>query len=243
MNNAPCQGTGGGLIAARRRAGRLAVALVVAVAIATPSAQAAVGKGSSVVAEASGRGVAVFRKPGARKPFTTFANPTPHGARLVFLVKQRRRGWEQVYLPTRPNGSTGWIRDDQVTLASNPYRIDISLGRHTLTLYKGERVIHREPAGVGRSVTATPTGTYYIVELLAQTNPAGAYGPYAFGLSAHSNVLYSFGGGPGQIGLHGTNEPGRLGTDVSHGCIRISNAGITRLAKVLPLGTPVRIAR
>jgi lipoprotein-anchoring transpeptidase ErfK/SrfK len=241
MNDASRQGTGGGLLA-RRRAGRLAVALVVAVTLA-PAAHAAGGNGSSVVAEASGRGVAVFRKPGARKPFTTFANPTPHGARLVFLVKQRRRGWEQVYLPTRPNGSTGWIRDDQVMLASDPYRIDISLGRHTLTLYKGGRVVHREPAGVGRSVTATPTGMYYIVELLAQMNPSGAYGPYAFGLSAHSNVLYSFGGGPGQIGLHGTNEPGRLGTDVSHGCIRISNAGVTRLAKILPLGTPVRIAR
>jgi lipoprotein-anchoring transpeptidase ErfK/SrfK len=71
---------------------------------------------------------------------------------------------------------------------------------------------------------------------------AGAYGPYAFGLSAHSNVLYSFGGGPGQIGLHGTNNPASLGTNASHGCIRISNAGITKLARLLPLGTPVTIS-
>jgi lipoprotein-anchoring transpeptidase ErfK/SrfK len=62
-------------------------------------------------------------------------------------------------------------------------------------------------------------------------------------LSAYSDVLYSFGGGPGQIGLHGTNEPSALGTNVSHGCIRISNVAITQLARILPLGTPVQIIR
>ena len=89
----------------------------------------------------------------------------------------------------------------------------------------------------------TPTGTFYITELLKQSNAQGAYGPYAFGLSAFSNVLQSFGGGPGQIGLHGTNEPGVLGTSASHGCIRVSNTIIVRLAGLLPLGTPVVIAK
>ena len=102
-------------------------------------------------------------------------------------------------------------------------------------------MVQRERAGVGRSVVPTPAGTYYLAELLAQPNPNGIYGPYAFGLSAFSNVLYSFGGGPGEIGIHGTNNPASLGTNASHGCIRISNAGITKLARILPLGTPVRI--
>jgi lipoprotein-anchoring transpeptidase ErfK/SrfK len=55
-------------------------------------------------------------------------------------------------------------------------------------------------------------------------------------------VLFSFGGGPGQIGLHGTNAPRLLGRDVSHGCVRMRNQAITRLARMLPLGTPVRIS-
>jgi lipoprotein-anchoring transpeptidase ErfK/SrfK len=79
------------------------------------------------------------------------------------------------------------------------------------------------------------------VELLKQPDRWGLYGPYAVGLSAPSNVLYSFGGGPGQVGIHGTNEPWALGADVSHGCVRISNAAISRLAALLPLGTPVEI--
>jgi lipoprotein-anchoring transpeptidase ErfK/SrfK len=112
-----------------------------------------------------------------------------------------------------------------------------------VNVYKRNRLVHSERAGVGRSVLPTPSGTYFIVSLLKQPNPHGAYGPYAFGLSAYSNVLQSFGGGPGQIGLHGTDNPGGLGTNVSHGCIRIGNAGITRLARMLPLGTRVVIKR
>jgi lipoprotein-anchoring transpeptidase ErfK/SrfK len=57
-------------------------------------------------------------------------------------------------------------------------------------------------------------------------------------------VLTHFGaGGRGEIGLHGTNHPELLGQDVSHGCIRIANRDIRRLSKILPLGTPVEIAR
>jgi lipoprotein-anchoring transpeptidase ErfK/SrfK len=173
----------------------------------------------------------------------TFANPTADGVPVTFLVKERRPGWERVYLPMRPNGSTGWVRDSSVTLLRDPYRVVVSLTSHTIRVWRGDRLIHEEPVGVGRTVTPTPTGTYFLVELFEQSDSSGLYGPYAFGTSAFSDALYSFGGGPGQIGLHGTNAPGALGTDVSHGCIRISNAGITTLAHLLPLGTPITITR
>ena len=97
------------------------------------------------------------------------------------------------------------------------------------------------PIGVGRGVTPTPVGRYFLVELIKLKKPRGLYGPYAFGTSAFSNVLFSFGGGPGQIGIHGTNYLAGIGTNVSHGCIRMSNRNITKLAHMLPLGTPVTI--
>ncbi len=84
-----------------------------------------------------------------------------------------------------------------------------------------------------------PLGLFYLTELLAPTN--SGYGPYAYGLSAFSDVLTSFGGGPGQIGLHGTADAASIGHSVSHGCIRLTNTDITTLAKLLPLGTPVHI--
>ena len=73
--------------------------------------------------------------------------------------------------------------------------------------------------------------------------PEGAYGPFAFGLALHSDTLSEFGTGDGQVGIHGTNAPGTVGGDVSHGCIRVANAVVTRLARRLPLGTPVTITR
>jgi lipoprotein-anchoring transpeptidase ErfK/SrfK len=198
---------------------------------------------SSVVAEAVGGAVTVYRAPAPAHVLLALPNPAPGGQTRVFLVKSRRRGWEQIYLPLRPNGSTGWVKAADVRLSLDPYRVNVSLSAHTVSVWRNSVLFSRYRAGVGTSATPTPTGRYYLVELLRQPAPDGPYGPYAFGLSAYSTVLSSFGGGPGQIGLHGTNAPAQLGTDVSHGCVRIDNAAITRLAHVLPLGTPVTITR
>ena len=196
---------------------------------------------SNIVAQARGPRVAIYAKAHGKHPVRWLTNPTRDGAPLVFLVENRVVGWDQVLLPVRPNESTGWVRERAVALSNDPYRVDVSLTRHRVVVWNGRRKIVDTPAGVGRSVVPTPRGTYFITELLKQPNPNSAYGPYAFGLSAFSNVYFSFGGGPGAIGLHGTDDPAALGTDVSHGCIRVANAVITRLAGLLPLGTPVRI--
>ena len=84
-------------------------------------------------------------------------------------------------------------------------------------------------------------GVAFLKELLKPSNPKGSYGPYAYGLSGYSNVLNEFLGGDGQIGIHGTNDPSSVGKNVSHGCIRMKNAAITKLAKMLPLGVPVQM--
>ena len=197
---------------------------------------------ASVVAHAAQKLVPVYASPTAKRPLRVLRNPTPQGGPLVFLVKSRVPGWEQVRLAVRPNGSTGWVRDSALTLELDPYRVVVSLSRHDVTVWNDDRKVLQVPAGVGRTVLPTPRGTYYITELLKQPDPAGFYGPYAFGLSAFSYVLYHYGGGDGEVGLHGTDNPAGLGTDVSHGCIRVSNDAITKLAAMLPLGTPVVIA-
>jgi lipoprotein-anchoring transpeptidase ErfK/SrfK len=161
----------------------------------------------------------------------------------VLLVKRVAGGWLEVYLPQRPNGSTGWIRRREVAVTGDPYLLRVDLRRHRLTLLRRGEVVDRTPIGVGRAVTPTPSGVYYITELFRLTDPGGPYGPYGFGLSANSDVLHEFAGADGQIGIHGTNDPAGIGHDVSHGCIRLRNAEILRLARLLPLGTPVRIVR
>lgn len=169
----------------------------------------------------------------------TLGNPRPSGAPLTMLVLQSSNGWLEVELPVRPNGSRGWISASQVTLHDLQYSLRVSTEQNTLTLYRSTTLLTTYPVATGTGDTPTPHGSFYLTELLAPSN--AGYGPYAFGLSAHSTVLTSFGGGPGQIGLHGTDDTASIGKAASHGCIRMSNADITTLATTLPLGTPITI--
>ncbi len=207
----------------------------------TPPAPVTIpGSSTSYAAWANGSTVQVRSSPGGAV-VRTLSNPIPSGAPLTFLLARRSGDWLRVYLPQRPNGSTGWVRASDVSLHFNPYRVDVSRSAHLVRVYRSGGLVRSYPIGVGTGSTPTPGGTFYLKELIRTTNPGGAYGPYAYGLSGFSNVLTSFGGGDGVIGLHGTNDPSSVGRDVSHGCIRLRNADITALTHLLPLGTPVRI--
>lgn len=149
--------------------------------------------------------------------------------------------WLEVMLPIRPNGTTGWIRVDDVVMYQNRFRVEIDVSdRSLMLLERGETVFTTEIA-IGTGETPTPIGSFFTTVLYEVPDPDGPYGPYAFALSGFSEVLTSFNGGDGLIGIHGTNDPGSLGTEVSHGCIRIPNDLITQMAEMVPLGTPVTI--
>lgn len=174
-------------------------------------------------------------------PITTkLDHPIPSGAPLTFLIKGHEGDWLEVYLPQRPNETTGWISDRGVEIHELPYNIKVSVANKTLDLYEHGTLVQTYPVATGTGGTPTPLGTFYLTELMAPTNVG--YGPYAFGLSGFSEVLSEFAGGPGQIGLHGTNDESSIGQAASHGCIRLANADITALAELLPLGTPVDIS-
>lgn len=196
---------------------------------------------ASVVAAVRSSSIVVHVAPDAKSRSMTLANPLPSGTPLTFLVQESKPGWHRVLLPVRPNQAQGWVRSRDVRLRTLDYRMTVSTGRHELTLYKDGRVVLRTPVGLGAGATPTPGGVFYVKELIRPRNPAGAYGPYAFGLSGYSKVLRDFAGGSGEIGIHGTNEPASVGRNVSHGCIRVRNEVITRLAGMLPLGVPVQI--
>jgi lipoprotein-anchoring transpeptidase ErfK/SrfK len=96
---------------------------------------------------------------------------------------------------------------------------------------------------VGKPSTPTPRGEFFVEEVIAlRRGDVGA--PYALALSARSNVLQEFDGGPGQIALHGLdNVGGRLGTAVSHGCVRLADDAMRRLVVSIAPGVPVTIGR
>ena len=207
----------------------------------------------SVVAQAKDSSIQVFDDASAADPTSRFeggeitaaeATSAP-GIPIVFLVKDpvEASGRYEVYLPVRPNGSTGWVRADDVDITTVDYHVEVTVAEHRIRVFSGDEVMLDEPVGVGTADLPTPGGIYYLKELLQPPNPNGAYGVYAYGLSGFSNELTSFNGGDGVIGIHGTNDPGSIGSDVSHGCIRMNNDAITRMVDEigLPLGTPVEI--
>ncbi len=203
--------------------------------------------GATLVAHALVDQLVAYAGPGSDQIVVRLDNPTDHGGPLVLQAMtspgstQLEFGWIEVLLPVRPNGTTAWIRTTDVDLSVNPYRIEVDVDDFNLTVFRNNAPYLTTPVGIGRGQTPTPEGSFYLAELLRPSNPDGIYGPYAYGLSGYSEVLDSFAGGEGVIGIHGTNEPWAIGTTVSHGCIRVDNTVIEALATFLPLGTPVDI--
>ena len=162
---------------------------------------------------------------------------------LVALLESRRikgKEWVKVRLAKLPNSSVGWVRrSDLGGYRLVRTRLLINRSAFTATLYKAGKKVFRARIGVGQSQWPTPRGEYYIrMKLCCYGN--AVYGPYAFGLSARSPVLTDWPGG-GYIGIHGTNAPGLIPGRISHGCIRLRNGDITRLNRMMPVGTPVSV--
>jgi lipoprotein-anchoring transpeptidase ErfK/SrfK len=149
--------------------------------------------------------------------------------------------WYEVLLPSRPNGSTGWVSSDEVHASRVSTAIVVKLGTHRLTICYQARVVASYPICVGTAKRPTPTGTFYAIGVLIG-DPGDAYGAYAIGTSAFSDTLTDWPGG-GVVGIHGTNNPSSIGRNVSHGCIRLKNSDITQLAQMVSLGTPIYIVK
>jgi lipoprotein-anchoring transpeptidase ErfK/SrfK len=204
-----------------------------------PSGGARSAAGSKI-ARVKGARITVYRsKEGAAQ--RTITSPNDYGVTRVFLVDRDEGAWLRVLLPIRPNGSKGWIKATDVTLAKTSHRVEIDRGAFRFTVYDGDRAVRTGKVATGEAGTPTPPGRYFFTELVKPVDDGGAYGAYAFGLSGFSPALKSFAGGPGQLAVHGTNKPSAIGTRASHGCVRIGNDDITWMAKNLAIGTPVVI--
>lgn len=173
-----------------------------------------------------------------------------HQAQALLVLRSARdangRRWLELELPIRPNSRTGWVPDDYVRLTRTTWWIEVAVARRVVSVFRAGRLVRRFRAVVGAPRTPTPLGLYAVWEKNPQPNPNDFLGPWAIPITALSNVLESYGGGPGRIGLHGRSgeslrDP--LGSAASHGCIRVDNRHITWLARRVPHGTPVLVHR
>lgn len=195
----------------------------------------------ATVADVAVSRIGIYEDMGQAEPPDSLRNPTREGLPLVFLVQQRVGDWLEVQLQTRPNMATAWVKAADVSLREVQYKIVIDSGAQHLSAYHLRDKVLDADVATGLSGTPTPTGAFFLDGIVQVTNPSGPYGPYQLSVAAFSNVLTSFGGGNGQIAIHGTNAPGAIGAPASHGCVRMSNDDITRLAAMVQSGTPVEI--
>lgn len=197
---------------------------------------------SFLVADATGPGVALFSEPGVPVPSgRVMENPTWEGLALTFLVRERSAEWLRVQLMSRPNSALAWIRRSDVTLRRVEHHIVVERGANRLTLFRGEQQLFQVAVATGKAASPTPLGTFFVDGVVPLDPPHRSYGTGQLSFTGFSEVYTSFGGGVGQVALHGTQNPALIGTPASNGCVRMTNADIEHLMDLAPTGTPVEV--
>jgi lipoprotein-anchoring transpeptidase ErfK/SrfK len=121
----------------------------------------------------------------------------------------------------------------------------------TLTVEDGSGiVIFQAPVTVGSTNDPLPVGEWKVNGV--QRNPSFNYNPNLFWDAKPSDTNAKIAPGPNNpvgtiwidlskehYGIHGTPEPSRIGYTESHGCIRLTNWDVTRLASLVGPGTKV----
>ncbi|HEY5160119.1 MAG TPA: L,D-transpeptidase [Gaiellaceae bacterium] len=197
----------------------------------------------------------VYGRPGGTRLSTlsrlskSFATTNQRGVPTVVAVLTEVRAsdcqthWYRVRLSGKPGVSgarEGYIPADAVALTEVRSRVLIDLSSRHLTLYEGGVPALRAPVAVGAPSTPTPRGRFVVRERIRITNSGGAYGSAAIALSAFSEkLIYWPQGGP--VAIHGTNDPGSIGTAASHGCVRLGARDLAQVFRKVQIGTPVEI--
>ncbi|MCP2333758.1 L,D-transpeptidase [Actinoalloteichus caeruleus] len=192
------------------------------------------GTGTVVRAHAE---VPVYGEPGgapvARLPERQLGSPT------WLPVVDRAGDWLQVLLPSRPNGSTGWLHaDDDLEEAGNDFLVTVDLADFALTVTREGEEIGRWTVGVGSAEAPTPTGRTFVMASIQET--VTDFSPYTLPLGAHSDTHQTYAGGPGTVAIHGWPDETPFGTETSDGCVRVPDDALDLLI-TLPLGTVVLV--
>lgn len=179
-------------------------------------------------------------------PSNTTVPATYYGYPSILPVIASQPGWLEVRLAQRPNGSTTWVQQSDVTVGDTPYEIVVNLTTMHLSVYDDGVETLDFPAGIGAPDDPTPPGTFFVFATVPP--PDASYGPFVLATSDHSDTIVDWeDSGDAIIGIHGPITSyddsliGNTGAAISHGCIRLHDADLSQLASI-PAGTPLVIA-
>lgn len=161
---------------------------------------------------------------------------------VLVLARTTEAGREWALVRYAGFGSPrGWVSASALERGGLSHaQVVVDRRRRTVTASVGGRVRFRAPAGVGAPGSPTPSGRTFLRERLVPARKGGIYGALAFGLGIYTLFRTDWPGG-GQVGLHGTNEPGLIPGLISNGCVRLRNRDVLRLDRIVDVGTPVLI--
>jgi lipoprotein-anchoring transpeptidase ErfK/SrfK len=121
-----------------------------------------------------------------------------------------------------------------------------------LGVFEADKLIGAYPVTIGSAHTASPIGDWkvrgiaklprfrYDKEMLEHGQRSGNFYMLPPGPRNPVGVMWIALNKKG-IGIHGTNDPGSIGHAVSHGCIRLANWDVVRLATKIKAGDNVSI--
>jgi lipoprotein-anchoring transpeptidase ErfK/SrfK len=108
------------------------------------------------------------------------------------------------------------------------------------------------PVTVGSQQTASPVGNWTVKSVTKL--PTFRYDPLMLKKGERGSNAHLLPPGPNNpvgviwialnkkgIGIHGTNDPDSIGRNTSHGCIRLANWDIVKLAEMVKTGVPVTV--
>ncbi|MEX0993509.1 MAG: L,D-transpeptidase [Solirubrobacterales bacterium] len=199
-------------------------------------------KGFTYARMRDGHSVAVSRRPGGR-PYKRLPAYTEMGSRRHLAVVRVRPDWVAVAPTMKRNGHSVWIRRDDVniTFVRTMYSVRVDLSRRQLALKDGTRVIRRLPVAIGRPGSSTPTGRFAVTDKLNGFSLSSYYGCCVLALNGHQPNLPAGWSGGNRLAIHGTSDPGSIGTAASAGCVRARDRDLRVLMRLLPPGAPVFI--
>jgi lipoprotein-anchoring transpeptidase ErfK/SrfK len=201
------------------------------------------------VARAHGQPIAILRRATALRAAPSHAAArlaelglrTQFGTPRVLAATRERRGWLRVLSEQLPNGRTGWIPSSSAIVVASPWSVRADLSTRTVEVRRDGRVVRRFPVAIGKPSTPTPTGRFAVTDKLRIRGQSAAYGCCALALSGHQPYIEPGWRGGDRMAIHGTGDPGSIGTAASFGCLRAGEDDVHWLINHVLLGSLVEI--
>jgi lipoprotein-anchoring transpeptidase ErfK/SrfK len=153
-------------------------------------------------------------------------------------------------IPDEPDAQKPDPKSEPAAGAVISVRVDVK--GNMLGVFEGDRIIAAYPVTVGSAQTATPIGEWKVRGVAKL--PTFRYDKRMLKRGERSKNFHMLPPGPNNpvgvvwialnkrgIGIHGTDDPDTIGKAVSHGCIRLANWDIVRLAGKVKAGVPVSV--